>query len=104
MDWINIILGIIVFIVGGLAAYFGTKSSIISMVAYLIAQAENTTLIGSEKMAQVVDILYSNVPAVFKSILTKSTLEEIAQKIFDYTKEYAKTWAKKQDETKKEKE
>ena len=101
MNWISIVLGIAVFIVGGLVAYFSTKSSLTSMVSYLIAQAENTALTGSEKMAQVVAILYDKVPDIFKKILTKDTLEKIAQTIFDYMKEYAKTWAKNQEEANK---
>lgn len=97
MDWLNIVLGITVFVVGGLAAYFKTKSSITAMVSYLISQTENTTLTGSEKMTEVVAQLYDKVPAALKTVFTKNTLEKIAQKIFDYMKEYAVSWAEKQD-------
>lgn len=97
MNWIYIVLSILVFVIGGLTAYFSTKSSITSMVSYLIAQAENTDLNGSEKMKYVVAKLYENVPSVFKSILTEEALEEIAQKVFDAMKEYAISWANKQD-------
>lgn len=98
MDWFEIVLSVIVFIVGGFVAYFGTKSSITSMVSYLIAQAEKTALTGSEKMQLVVSELYTKVPAVLKKLFTLETLEKIAQAIFDCMKEYAIEWANKQDE------
>lgn len=102
MDWLYIVFAVIVFVIGGLTAYFKTKSSITDMVSFLIAQAEDTALSGSEKMQQVVSILYSKVPPVFRSVLTTDVLEEIAQRIFDYTKKYAVAWAEKQDNDKKE--
>lgn len=102
MDWLDIVLSVIVFIVGGFVAYFGTKSSITSMVSYLIAQAEKTALSGSEKMQLVVSELYSKVPAVLRQLFTPEILEKLAQKIFDCMKEYAIEWANKQDENMRE--
>lgn len=102
MDWLEIILSVVVFVVGGLVAYFGTKSSITTMVSYLIAQAEKTALSGAEKMQQVVGQLYEQVPVVFKQIFTKNMLEKIAQTVFDYMKDYALSWAEKQDAKREE--
>ena len=103
MDWLEIVLSVIVFIVGGLVAYFGTKSSITSMVSYLIAQAEKTALSGSEKMQMVVSELYKKVPAMLRQLFTPEILQKLAQTIFDCMKEYALTWAEKQDEKTDEK-
>lgn len=97
MDWLEIVLSVIVFIAGGLVAYFGTKSSVTAMVSYLIAQAEKTALSGAEKMQLVVGQLYEQIPTVFKQIFTREVLEKIAQMVFDYMKDYALTWAEKQD-------
>ena len=98
MDWLEIVLSVIVFIVGGLVAYFGTKSSITAMVSYLIAQAEKTALSGSEKMQLVVSELYARVPAILRQLFTPEVLQKLAQTIFDCMKEYALAWAVKQDE------
>ena len=98
MDWLEIILSVIVFIVGGFVAYFGTKSSITAMVSYLIAQAEKTALTGSEKMQLVVSELYAKVPAILRQLFTPEVLQKLAQTIFDCMKEYAIEWANKQDE------
>ena len=98
MDWLEIVLSVIVFIVGGFVAYFGTKSSITSMVSYLIAQAEKTALSGSEKMQMVVSELYKKVPAMLRQLFTPEILQKLAQTIFDCMKEYALAWAEKQDE------
>lgn len=97
MDWLEIILSVIVFIVGGFVAYFGTKSSITTMVSYLIAQAEKTALTGSEKMQLVVSELYAKVPAILRQLFPPEVLQKLAQTIFDCMKEYALAWAEKQD-------
>lgn len=88
-DICGIISTVCFFIVFALSLYSISERNVYSIVSKLIAIAEETGLPGPEKMSMVVNGLYAIVPGVFKKILTKKKLEEIAQKIFDYMKEYA---------------
>lgn len=88
---VSIILNIAIFAWG---LYNRTKGNAAAAASSLIASAEETGLIGSEKMALVVDWLYDMIPAPFKSILNKQTLRIIAQKIFDYMKKYTEAYIK----------
>ena len=74
--------------------YNRTKGNAAAAASSLIASAEETGLLGPEKMALVVDRLYDMIPASFKTILNKQTLQVIAQKIFDYMKKYANAYIK----------
>ena len=74
------------------ALYFKVKGNVVGAVSELIAMAETTELAGKEKMALVVSQLYNQIPAPFKGILTESTLESIAQWIFDWMRKYANAY------------
>ena len=51
--------------------------------------AEETNLIGSEKMALVVSKLHAMVPAAFKAYFSEERLEKMAQWVFDWMRKYA---------------
>ena len=79
--------------------YQKVKGNSTAAVSSLIATAEESGLLGKEKMALVVGWLYDMIPAPFKQVLNKQALEIIAQKVFDYMKKYANAYMKsKQDE------
>ena len=63
----------------------------------LIAQAQLTGLLGSEKMALVVGQLYDMIPTPFKTFLNKEVLQNLAQRIFDYMKKYANAYIDSQN-------
>lgn len=88
---VSIVLNIAIFAWG---LYNRTKGNAAAAASSLIASAEETGLLGPEKMALVVDRLYDMIPASFKTILNKQTLQVIAQKIFDYMKKYANAYIK----------
>jgi len=73
--------------------YLKVKCNVLEAVSELIALAESTGLAGSEKMAQVVERLYEKVPALLKKVLTKDDLQKIAQRIFEWMRRYAVTYA-----------
>lgn len=72
--------------------YQKVKGNATAASSEFIAQVESTGLLGPEKMALVVGWLYDMIPAPFKKILNKETLEGLAQKIFDYMKRYANAY------------
>lgn len=92
MDWSNI-LGLIAcvctLVIIALDWYTHSEKNVYAIVSKLIALAEETGLPGTEKMEMVVNGLYAIVPVAFKRILTKTKLQEIAQKVFDEMKSYA---------------
>ena len=74
--------------------YNKTKGNAAAAASSLIASAEETGLLGPEKMSLVVDRLYDMIPASFRTVLNKQTLQILAQKIFDYMKKYANAYIK----------
>lgn len=70
--------------------YFNVKKNLQNESVNLINNAEGIGGTGEEKMAMVVDRLYSLVPNVFKVFIKKSTIKKIAQKVFDEIEAYAK--------------
>lgn len=86
----------VVFLV--ISLYYKAKGNAVGMIAELIALAEQEAgKTGPEKMGLVVNWLYDTIPAVFRGILTKPVLQEIAQRVFNWTRRYALEYlAKKQ--------
>ena len=78
--------------------YYRAKGNAVGMIAELIALAEQEAgKTGPEKMGLVVNWLYDTIPAAFRGILTKPVLQEIAQRVFNWTRRYALEYlAKKQ--------
>ncbi len=72
--------------------YEKVKGDSTAAVSGLIATAEETGLVGTEKMQLVVGWLYDMIPAVFKKTLNKEALQALAQRIFDYMKKYANAY------------
>lgn len=99
MKVIDIIVMVLCVLGYAVMAYFKVRGDVIGAVSELIAAAEATGLAGSEKMAQVVSRLAEMVPAPFKTVLTQSVLQKIAQAVFDWMREYANNYI----EAKKEK-
>ena len=83
---ISVILTVAIFAWG---LYSKVKGNAAEAVSGLIAAAEETDLLGKEKMALVVGWLFDMIPTPFKKVLSKEFLEKLAQKIFDYMKKYA---------------
>lgn len=92
MEIVEIIIVLLCVIAYGFMLYFKVKGNVVGAVSELIALAEKTGLPGSEKMAQVVDALYTKVPAWLRKIFTKERLQDIAQWIFDWMRKYADTY------------
>lgn len=95
---IEIVIAILCIITYALMLYFKVKGNVVGAVSELIALAEKTGLSGTEKMAQVVDALYSKVPAFLKKILSKKRLQDIAQWIFEWMRKYAESYVEKAKE------
>jgi len=86
---VSIILNVGIFVWG---LYCKTKGNAAAAASSLIANAEETGLLGPEKMALVVDWLYDMIPAPFRQILNKAVLQILAQKIYDYMKKYTNAY------------
>jgi len=93
LEVMDIVLVVLCVVGYGLQVYFKVKGNVVLTVSELIALAEQSGLNGREKMAQVVAELYTQVPAPLKKVLSKEHLEHIAQKIFDWMRRYAETYA-----------
>lgn len=96
---INVILEVIVtaaaVVLAVVVAFQKMGTTIRSKVTFLIAEAAKLDIPGPEKMQTVVNELYDKyVPDFFKSFMTKQKLEEIAQKIYNNMKLFAKNDAK----------
>ena len=83
------VLCVVLFIV---TLYFKCKGSVVEAVSQFIAMAEKTDLCGEDKMRLVVSRLYEMVPAAFKNRLSEEELENIAQWIFDWMRQYANAY------------
>ena len=86
---LEIVVVVICAITYGIMLFFKIRGNVLGAVSELIALAEASGLTGAEKMGQVVDGLYSNIPAPFKKIFSKNCLQSIAQTVFDWMRKYA---------------
>lgn len=92
MDFYNVLEIIVVAICAityGFMLFFKVRGNVLGAVSELIALAEASGLTGAEKMAQVVNSLYTKIPAPLKKIFTPERLQKIAQTIFDWMRKYA---------------
>ena len=105
MQIIEIVVCVLCVIGYVVLAYFKVRGNVVEMVSELIAAAEATGLAGSDKMAMVVSKLFELVPAPFKAVLTEKMLQTIAQRIFNWMKQYALNYieAKKEEDEEKQK-
>lgn len=93
---IEIIFLILVVVAYIAALYFKTKGNIFGISCELIANAELTGLAGPDKMAHVVETLYTYIPAFLKAILTPEKLKIYAQGVFDWMRKYANAYLEAQ--------
>lgn len=89
----DIILIVLCVLAYAAKAYFQVKGNVLGAVSELVALAEESGLAGHEKMAQVVEELFLQVPHPLRKIFTKERIENIAQQIFDWMRRYADTYA-----------
>lgn len=89
----DIILIVLCVLAYAAKAYFQVRGNVLGAVSELVALAEETGLAGREKMAQVVDGLFQQIPSPLRKIFTKERIEDIAQKIFTWMRRYADTYA-----------
>lgn len=92
MDFYNVLEIIVVAICAityGFMLFFKVRGNVLGAVSELIALAEASGLTGAEKMAQVVNSLYTKIPVPLKKIFTPERLQKIAQTIFDWMRKYA---------------
>ena len=87
---INIVLAVLSVAFAFLSYYFQVKKKIVEQANQEIANAQDVTEDNAERMAYVVNQLYSIVPVPLRVILTKKRIEVLAQGVFDKIKEYAK--------------
>lgn len=69
--------------------YYRARGNVAEMIAGFIAAAEGSGKPGPEKMDMVVEWLYGCTPGIFRGLLTRDRLREMAQVIFDWMKTYA---------------
>ena len=90
INWVEIVLGVLVFVAAGVGSYFKAKGNVTTLTVELIKNAETIVdAIGKEKMAMVVAGLADYVPSFLKGIITRERLENWAQSIFDNMRKYA---------------
>lgn len=87
---INIVLAVLSVAFAFLSYYFQVRKKIVEQANQEIANAQDVTDDNAERMAYVVNQLYSIVPVPLRVILTKKRIEVLAQGVFDKIKEYAK--------------
>ncbi len=88
---VKIILIIAGIFVAGIIAVLATsakEASIRANITKLIAIAESKTISGAEKMKWVVDEAYKEVNLFFATFFNKTTIEEIAQEIYNWFEEF----------------
>ena len=78
---INIVLVVLCAAVYGISMYFKTRGSATEAASSLIAEIEQSGLVGKEKMAYVVSHLYELIPAPFKTVFTEDRLRVLAQEV-----------------------
>lgn len=93
----DIIITIVAFVLAVAVFAWGLyeqiKGNAATAASAFIATVESSGLVGSQKMAIVVQWLYDLVPAPFKAVLTKDALQNLAQGVFDYMRKYANAYA-----------
>lgn len=87
---INIVLAVLSVAFAFLSYYFQVRKKIVEQAEQEISNAQDVTKDNAERMAYVVNQLYSIVPVPLRVILTKDKIEILAQEVFDRIKEYAK--------------
>ena len=101
---INIVLVVLCAAVYGVSMYFKTRGSATEAATQLIAEIEESGLIGKEKMAYVVSQLYLLIPSPLRAVFTEDRLRVLAQEVFDNMKNYALEYLKRIDKQDSEKE
>lgn len=86
---INIVLIVLCAAVYGVTLYFKTRGSATEAAEQLIAEIEQSGLLGKDKMAFVVSRLVEMIPFPLRSVFTVARLQELAQEVFDNMKRYA---------------
>lgn len=94
MEIIMTILQVLVYVVlGGLAFYYNKNAKLQKSVTELINTAESmytdTTKAGGKRFEWVVDSLYNLLPAALRTIVPRSWIESLVQKVFDEMKDFA---------------
>lgn len=77
------------FVAAVIGYYLHIKKLIQESALDAINKAEDTDLIGEEKMQDAVESIYSLLPVVAKPFIHKEMLEIVIQKVFDKVEEYA---------------
>ena len=70
----------------GVALYYKTGKNIYQTIIQLIGWAQTLDVVNEEKMTEVVDKLYDNLPALVKKIASKNAIRAIAQQVYDQMK------------------
>lgn len=94
---VNIVLVVLCAAVYGASLYFKTRGSATEAATQLIAEIENSGLVGADKMAYVVGQLYALIPAPLKAVFTQDRLQILAQEVFDNMKQYALEYLERLD-------
>lgn len=89
----DIIMLILTVVFGGLSLYLKTKTDLMEIAKYKIAEAESeyydATKAGGEKFEWVVNVLYTYLPSPLRLVFTKESIGMIVQKVFDGVETYA---------------
>ena len=91
----DIVLAVACVAIYAVKIYFKIRGNVFEAASELIALAEGTGLDGAEKMALVVEELYNCIPAWLKKIFSRDDLQNIAQGVFNWMKQYAIARAEK---------
>lgn len=94
---VNIVLVVLCAILFGVELYFKTRGSATEAASHLIAEIEQSGMLGKDKMAYVVSQLYELIPAPLKTVFTPDRLQVLAQEVFDNMKKYALEYLDKLD-------
>ena len=93
IDWLQIITTILLVVAGFFISYIKTKTSLMDKAQHAINHAEKQyesyTKAGAQKFEYVVDFLYSTIPAPLKMFITRETVAQITQSVFDSMKRFA---------------
>ncbi len=95
---VNIVLVVLCAVLFGVELYFKTRGSATEAATHLIAEIEQSGLLGKDKMAYVVSQLYELIPAPLKAVFTPDRLQILAQEVFDNMKKYALEYLQKLDD------
>ena len=84
--WITILEAVAIIVIIFIAGLLALQTKIITTAEYLIGQAEYKDKTGAEKMAWVVDEIFTALWPVAQVWFTKVKIEVIAQSIYDRVK------------------